>query len=255
MINSEDLYSEFLIDIFGLDVIVRELISEEKAINIRIMLNNLLRDIERTLRYPKHQKKPLKSQTTVVPSNKTTKQIRKCNSKLPFNFYLQNAQSISEIVKLCTNMSSAEKKFPSHNPYVNSIKSDIPRKLNQRSARFDKPKDYDFMPYDLNLNLNNPFKIFILSALDALIKSHSSTSDRRLRAIANKMNCKIDIHGPFKDSHFTTSFFTSHEKITYHCVISSAIKSNVDKCHKCIKDTFPTTTIREISPTQFSAHS
>nr|BAF75868.1 hypothetical protein [Dugesia ryukyuensis] len=88
-------------------------------------------------------------------------------------------------------------------------------------------------------------RIFELNPYDDLIKSYQSHSDRRIKAVGNKMKCKIVIEGPIRIYDSTNACWNMRNKIAYRCSLNGPTKEAVEKCLKCLQDTFPQSCLNE----------
>lgn len=88
-------------------------------------------------------------------------------------------------------------------------------------------------------------RVFELNPYDDLVKSYKSNTDRRIKAVGNKMKCKIVIDGPFRLYDSTNACWNMRNKTAYRCSLSGITKESVDKCLKCLQDTFPQSCLNE----------
>ncbi|VDP98190.1 unnamed protein product [Trichobilharzia regenti] len=96
-------------------------------------------------------------------------------------------------------------------------------------------------------------EIFELSPYDDLVKSYLNTSDRRIKAIATKNNCEIQISGPFNrperlsSTNATTgggAGIIQRGKIKYQCHIYAMNERKLGQCVNFLKETFPNSLLR-----------
>ncbi|CAH8866211.1 unnamed protein product [Trichobilharzia szidati] len=97
-------------------------------------------------------------------------------------------------------------------------------------------------------------EIFELSPYDDLVKSYLNTSDRRIKAIATKNNCEIQISGPFSRPERLSSTnaggggggggIIQRGKIKYQCHIYAMNERKLGQCVNFLKETFPNSLLR-----------
>lgn len=88
-------------------------------------------------------------------------------------------------------------------------------------------------------------RVFEVNPYDDLIKSYKSTTDRRIKALGNKMKCKITIEGPFRLYNSNNACWNMRNKTGFRCSLYGNSKDIVDKCVKCLQDTFPQSCLNE----------
>ncbi|CAH8617469.1 unnamed protein product [Schistosoma curassoni] len=100
--------------------------------------------------------------------------------------------------------------------------------------------------FTINNNGHYNKEIFELSPYDDLVKSYLTTTDRRIKAIATKNNCVINIHGPFTRSKDVKSDRVNLSKIKYECHVYALNEKMLKKCINYIKETFPNSVLHFI---------
>lgn len=107
-----------------------------------------------------------------------------------------------------------------------------------------------YLPAELISNMNHTTKdiwdfhrIFEIKQFDEIIKSHQVRSDRRLKAISNRMICKIDIIGPFQSNYSQMNIRNAME--WYHLIVYASTKLRLEKSINCIQLSFPSSCFNE----------